>query len=201
MKSAEDRVPRPARTFGPAVREPPVLADPRRWGALIGIAGGLAFIFSYSPSLGLAASLGSTITGIGLAGVVLFTIYVRPTSLGPFREPSRMALGVYVGCVVGELTAIGAGSRLLTSLGQAELRPALISSVVGIHFLPFAWAFHERMFRRLGLALSGLGAGGLIAGFAGVSGAAEGAAVLGGLVMLTLLALYALGYFAHRSGS
>ena len=53
--------------YGPAVGEPPVLVDPRRWGALIGVVGGLVFIFSYAPPLGAAMSISAEITGIGLA--------------------------------------------------------------------------------------------------------------------------------------
>jgi hypothetical protein len=104
---------------------------------------------------------------------------------------------VYVGCVAGELLAIAMGSRLLASIGHAELRPALIAGVVGLHFVPFAWAFGERLFYVLGLALLGLGSIGLIAGYAGVTHAAEAAAVLSGLVMLALLAAHAHGLFAQ----
>ena len=182
--------------YGPAVGEPPVLVDPRRWGALIGVVGGLVFIFSYAPPLGAAMSISAEIAGIGLALTVLFGHYIRPTSLGSLREPSRTALLLYVCCVAGELAAIAAGSGLLTSLGHANLRPALIAGVVGVHFLPFAWAFGERIFYRLGLTLLVLSSVGLIAGYAGVTHAAEASAVLSGLVMLALVALHAQGRFA-----
>lgn len=89
--------------------EPPVLVDPRRWGALIGVVGGLVFIFSYAPPLGAAMSISAEIAGIGLALTVLFGHYIRPTTLGSFREPSRTALLLYVCCVAGELAAIAAG--------------------------------------------------------------------------------------------
>jgi len=184
------------RRYGPAVGEPPVHVDPRRWGALIGVVGGLVFIFSYAPPLSAAMSISAKIAGIVLALAALFGHYIRPTSLGSLREPSRTALVVYVACVAGELAAIAAGSQLLTSLGRANLRPALIAGVVGVHFLPFAWAFGERMFYRLGLALLVLGSVGLIAGFAGITHAAEAAAVLSGLVMLALVALHAQERFA-----
>ena len=182
--------------YGPAVGEPPVLVDPRRWVALIGVVGGLVFIFSYAPPLGAAMSISAQITGIGLALTVLFGHYIRPTSLGSLREPSRTALLLYVCCVAGELAAIAAGSRLLTSLGHANLRPALIAGVVGVHFLPFAWAFGERIFSRLGLTLLVLASVGLFAGYAGITHAAEASAVLSGLVMLALVSLHAQGRFA-----
>ena len=53
-----------------------------------------------------------------------------------------------------------------------------------------------RIFYRLGLALLVLASVGLIAGYAGITHAAEAAAVLSGLVMLALVALRAQGRFA-----
>lgn len=173
-----------------------MLVDPRRWGAVIGIVGGLVFDVSYAPPLGAVPSIGAGAIGLGLTLAVLFGHYVRPTALGPFRAPTRTALVVYVSWVAAELAAIAAGSRLLTSLGHANLRRALIAGVVGVHFLPFAWAFGERRFHSLGLALLVLGSVGLIAGYAGITHAAETAAVLSGLVMLALTALHAHGRFA-----
>jgi len=40
----------------------------------------------------------------------------------------------------------------------------LIAAVVGLHFIPFAWAFNERMFFWLGGLVCGLGTIGLLAG-------------------------------------
>jgi hypothetical protein len=134
--------------------------------------------------------------GVVLALVALVLLYVRPAPLGRFREPRRTALLVYGGCVLGELAAIAEGSRLLVSVGRADLRPALIAAVVGLHFLPFAWAFGERMFHRLGLALLVLGCLGLVIGFVGVPHAAGAAAVLSGVVMLSLLVRHARGRYA-----
>lgn len=185
-------------TGGVPSGEPPVFVDPRRWGALIGVVGGLVFIFSYTPPLAAAVSIAAKIAGIGLALTALFDLYVRPRSLGPFREPTRAARLAYVCCVAGELAAIAVGSRLLTSLGHADLRPALIAGVVGVHFLPFAWAFGERWFYGMGLALLVLGCVGLVAGYAGVAHAAEAAAVLSGLVMLALIVLHGHGRLAYR---
>jgi hypothetical protein len=186
----------PARPPDRAEDEPPVLVDPRRWGALIGVAGGLVFIFSYAAPLGALFSAVAKIGGIGLAATALFHLYLRPTPLGPFRSPRPGAVLVYLGCVAGELLLIAAGSRWLAGLGRGDLRPALIAGVVGLHFLPFAWAFGEPLFHRLGTALLVIGGVGLLAGFAGASLAAAAAAVLSGLVMLTLIVLYARGAFS-----
>lgn len=195
-----DRSVRPAaaRRYGPTVGEPPPVVDPRRWGSLIGLVGGLVFIVSYSSALGAVVSTAAWTAGAILVVAALVALYVRPVALGPMVRPSRLALVAYVTCVVAELALINIGSRALAAAGDGELRPALIATVVGLHFIPFAWAFHERMFFWLGGLTCGLGAAGLLAGVAGLARAAETAAVSAGLVMLIVITLYAAGRFARQ---
>lgn len=185
-----------SRRYGPAVGEPPLLVDPRRWGSVIGLVGGLVFIGSYSSVLGAAAARLAWTAGIALAVSALFAHYVRPVSLGPLARPHPLALAIYGGSVVGQLALIAAGTRALTATGHSELQPALIAAVVGLHFIPFACAFREPMFLRLGGAVAGAGAVGLAAGALGMPHAADAAAVLAGLIMLTIIATWALGRFA-----
>lgn len=71
--------------------------------------------------------------------------------------------------------------------------------MVGVHFIPFAWAFGERMFLLLGVFLAVLGGVGLVAGRSGVSHAAEALAVTSGVVMLAIIAAYARGTFASEA--
>ncbi|RMB61463.1 hypothetical protein EAX62_02110 [Tessaracoccus antarcticus] len=184
--------------FGPAVGEPPPWVDPRRWGSLIGLAGGMWFIAGYSPSLGPVVSVAALIAGLGLVGAALFFHYVRPVALGPLARPGLMALLTYGACVVGELVLISLGSQGLTATGHADLRPALIAAVVGLHFIPFAWAFGERMFYLLGSLVAALGTVGLLVGVMGVPRAADAMAVTAGLVMQVVILLYARGRFAPR---
>lgn len=186
----------PARPYGPAVGEPPVAADPRRWGSLVGLAGGMVFVASYSPALGPAVATVAWAAGVALVLASLFGHYVRPTSLGLPTHPRPLAMAVYGGCVIGEVVIIAAGSAALAAAGRDELRPALIATVVGLHFLPFSWAFGERMFLGLGSAVAGLGAAGLVVGGLGVRHSAEVAAVLAGFVLLGMSTLYARGRFA-----
>lgn len=103
---------------------------------------------------------------------------------------------IYLGTVVGELAVLAAGSRGLTAIGRTELQPAFVAAVVGLHFLPFAWAFREPMFLVLGGAVAVAGGVGFTAGALGVTNAADAAAVLSGLIMLGIIAAYALGRFA-----
>lgn len=184
------------RRYGPEVGEPPVFVDPRRWGSLIGLAGGLVFIVSYSGVFGTAVRVVASVAGAVLVLLALAAHYLRPVALGPMTRPRPLALATYVACVVGELALISVGSRALTAADHEELRPALIAAVVGLHFIPFAWAFQERMFYWLGGALGGLGVLGLLLGALGVEHAPEAFAVLGGFVMLIILTRYARGRFA-----
>ncbi|WP_129336988.1 hypothetical protein [Cellulomonas endophytica] len=189
------------RPYGPDVGEPPPFVDPRRGGSLVGLLGGMVFVGSYAPALGPVAT--AVAWTAGLAGVLLALVahYVRPVRLGPLVRPSRVALATYLACVVAEVVLIAVGSAALADAGRTALRPALVATVVGLHFLPFAWAFRERMFHLLGGAVAGLGLAGLLLGAAGVRRAAEVAAVLSGLVMIALVLRYARGGFAPASPS
>lgn len=190
-----------ARRYGPAAGEPPLWADPRRWGSLIGLAGGLVFIGSYSPPFGHVVWIAGWVAGLGFVAAALTSHYLRPVPLGPLTRPRPVALAIYGVCVIGELSAINLGSRALVAAGHDEWRPALIAAVVGLHFIPFAWAFHERMFYWLGGLVATLGAGGLLTGLMGIAHAADAAAVAAGLLMLIIITLYARGRFAPRPAS
>jgi hypothetical protein len=173
---------------------PPRFADPRRLGAVVGLTGAVVFAFSYSPAEPVA--LVARVLVAATVAAALWFLFVRPRPLGPFAPPRPARLAVYGACVVAEFALIAVGSRALESAGRGELRPALIALVVGLHFLPFAWAFSERMFALLGGALVVLGGLGLLLG----SGAAAVlAAVASGVAMALLLLAYALGAFAPRS--
>lgn len=190
-----------ARRYGPAAGEPPLWADPRRWGSLIGLAGGLLFIGSYSAAFGHIVWIAGWAVGLALVAAALMAHYLRPVPLGPLTRPRPAAVAIYGLCVVGELAAINLGSRALTAAGRDELRPALIAAVVGLHFIPFAWAFGERMFYWLGGLVATLGALGLVAGLMRTPHAADAAAVASGLVMLIIINLYARGRFAPSPAS
>jgi len=108
--------------------------------------------------LGVAVSTVAWVTGLVLALAALSAHYVWPVPLGPLTRPRPLALATYGACVVGELALISLGSWALTAAGEGDLRPALIAAVVGLHFIPFAWVFSERMFYWLGGLVLVLGA-------------------------------------------
>ena len=180
-----------------AVASPPPFADPRRIGAVIGLVGACNFVFSYAGGIGKAPALVAKFLVSLLALTALGALFVIPKWLGPFVAPRGWAIGVYGLCVVGEIALIGTGSKWLTASDKTVLRPALIALVVGLHFLPFAWAFKERMFYVLGGALVLFGLIGLL--FGTETGALM-AAVASGLVMAALISAYAWGVFARPAG-
>ncbi len=180
----------------PAGFAPPRFADPRRIGALVGLVGAVVFVFSYTPDLDGRVSTIARVLVVVLVVGALVLLFAFPRWLGEFVVPTTMAMVVYGACVVGELLLIRLGTAALSDNGHGSARPALIAAVVGLHFLPFAWAFKERMFYWLGTALLGLGLAGLGAELAGFGDTASSAAVLSGLVMALLVAVYAAGLFA-----
>lgn len=188
--------PSPPRRYGPEVGEPPPLVDPRRWGSVIGLVGGLLFVTSYSTVFGTAVAIALWSTGGALALAALFALYKRPVSLGPLVRLRPIALATYCGCVIGELALIAYGSHALVAAGHGDLRPALIAAVVGLHFIPLGWALDERMFFWLGGLLVVLGVVGLLAGATGIAHAANAVAVAAGLSLLVIITLYARGRFA-----
>lgn len=159
----------------------------------------MVFIASYSPVLGPVVRTVAWVAGLIGVVAVLFAHYMRPVSLGPLARPRPLALAAYSGCVLGELALIAVVSRALIAAGHSHLRPALIAAVVGLHFIPLAWAFQERMFLHLGGAVALIGATGLAAGALSVLHAAHASAVVAGLAMLTIIALYAQGRFAPHA--
>ena len=174
---------------------PPALVDPRRIGALVGLLGAVTFTFSSTDGWqGVPGALARALV-IGLVASTVVLLFLRPRHLGPFVPPTAGRIGVYLLCVGGELALIALGTRWLEQADRLELRPALIALVVGLHFLPFGWAFSERMFLSLGAVLVLLGGAGLLLGSAT---AASVAAVLSGVAMAGLLLAYSLGAFAPR---
>lgn len=157
--------------------------------------GACVFVFSYTPGFTDAWSVAARILTIVFVSATLWFLFAAPRFLGPFVPPRGWHIGVYVFCVVIEFALIAAGGRWLESVGELELRPALIALVVGLHFLPFAWAFKERMFYTLGGFLVLIGGVGLLIA---TETSALRAAVGSGLIMSFILLIYSLGLFAPR---
>lgn len=172
---------------------PARFADPRRIGTLVGLFGAYVFVFSYTP--GFADLLRVGVRALVICAIIatVWFLFASPRYLGPFTAPRGRQIGIYLLCVLMEFALIAFGTGRLTSIGKLELQPALIALVVGLHLIPFAWAFKEGMFYILGGVLAGLGGLGLLIG---TQSSALGAAVGSGLVMSLILLAYSLGMFA-----
>jgi hypothetical protein len=133
----------------------------------------------------------SLVAWVVALALYLWSAFVAVRVFPPLPGPRRGAGLVYVAGVLGMLGVIVAGSQLLRSQGQLELQPAVVVLAVGLHFLPFAWAFRAPVFALLGSLLAGLGVAGLILGWAWDPSAASVVAVLAGLGMLAVLVAYA----------
>ncbi len=176
---------------------PPRFTDPRRLGALVGLTGALVFVSAYSPSLDGHVSTLARVGAYALVAAAVLRLFAWPRWLGRFHVPRTAAVLTYLACVVGELALIRLGVLWLGDVGHLDARPALIAAAVGLHFLPFAWAFGERMFSWLGGSLLLLGTLGVAAEVAADVRAAPWAAVASGWAMALLLLAYAFGAFAR----
>jgi hypothetical protein len=157
-----------------------------RTARLIGAAFGLVFIWVNADVVGSPWSW--ILRGLGLViaicvGLALALARRPETDLAP----RSTAIRVYWWCVVAEVVALFAGTRLLDANGHGEYGVAWVAFVVGLHFLPFSWAWRHPEFRWLGITLMTLASIGAVLGAAGegdasialVAGVWSGFALLG----------------------
>lgn len=163
------------------------LWDPRVWGTTIGAAGGTVFVMVNQADLGDPWSTAAVGAWAGAFVAYLWFVLVVPRRFEPPAEVGRRAGLVYVLSVAGMLMFIRLWSELLDHADRSELRPALIATAVGLHFLPFATEFGTPMFWRLGLVLAGIGGAGVVLGWVVDGDLAAWAAVLGGVAMIVII--------------
>ena len=85
----------------------------------------------------------------------------------------------------------------LRNVGLPELLVAVTMMAVGLHFFPFAGAFREPFFTRIGIVVTAFGALALVLGLAWTLTATAAVAVVNGIVMVALLTHYAYGMRAR----
>ncbi|MDF8263855.1 hypothetical protein [Luteipulveratus flavus] len=166
------------------------LADPMHpsvLGSIIGGAGATVFVLVNRSSLPGAWPAVALLLWIVLVAAAVWTVLLRPRVLADPEPPSRFAGLVYLACVAGMLVGTVVGHALLAALDRTELMPAVVVLAVGLHFLPFAAAFHAPVFRWLGCGVATLGVVGLLWGWAGGAVAAAAVAVAAGLLMLAVI--------------
>jgi len=115
-------------------------------------------------------------------------VFGTPRVFGEMDPVGSRAGVTYLSSVIGMLVLIRLGTVLLGDASSVGLRPELIVVAVGLHFLPFAKAFHTPMFMVLGSLMTVLGAAGLVLGWVWDERAAAASAVVTGIVMLVVIA-------------
>ncbi|GEK79253.1 hypothetical protein ABA31_06040 [Agrococcus baldri] len=168
-------------------------ADPRRVGSSIAIVGGLVFAWSYgTDAVSEAWLLALRIVAVALAALCVWRLFLAPAALGAPATPHRFAWLLYLGSVAAMLAAIAGGRALLTGVDATHAAGSWIAVCVGLHFIPFAWAFRERMLARLGRVVAAAGIVGLALALTLGEPWGELGAVVAGVAQLTVLAGWAL---------
>jgi hypothetical protein len=158
------------------------------WGTVVGATGASVFVLA---NRGALAAPWPTVAAITWAGALLaygWFVFGRARVFGEVDPVAPRAGVTYLVSVVGMLVLIRLGSGLLDDAGRVGLRPALIVVAVGLHFLPFAKAFHSPVFGVLGSLMAVLGAAGLGLGLVWDERAASVSAVVTGILMLVVIA-------------
>lgn len=154
-----------------------------RLGSLIGAIAGAAFIFINSGETDAAGPV-RIIGLISFVAALQWGVLRAPDS--PTPEPPPGARRTYFLSVAAEIIAIPIGAAIINRVFERpELTVLWVVAVVGMHFLPFAEAFGEPVFRLLGAALVLIAATGAIVGVTtGSASAPAWFAVVAGATLL-----------------
>lgn len=131
---------------------------------LIGAGFGLGFVLANA-----AAAAAPWDLVLRIAGVLTFVV----GAVAAFRgrdlrlQPRPSAIRVYWLCVALELVVIVVAFRVLAVHDLQEYGVIVVAVAVGVHFLPFGWAWRAPVFAWLGLAMIALGLAGALLAVAG----------------------------------
>ncbi|MGJ6979684.1 hypothetical protein ACSDQ9_04015 [Aestuariimicrobium soli] len=166
------------------------LGDPRVFGTLIGAIAASAFVFANRGTLPAPWPLICLLVWlVAILGYLASNLLVRRYWL-PLTPPTPRAGLVYLASVVA-MVAVFVIGRLLLPDRLAHLQVSIVTMAVGAHFLPFAKAFAQPFFTRLGATMLVQGAVGFVLGFFWHDGPAA-LAVFTGLTILVMQTSWAL---------
>ena len=191
--------PRPVSSASTLARGFHRLRDPRVWGTVVGASGATVFVMENRGELANPWPVVAALTWAGAFFAYAWFVFVEPRVFIEIWPVGPRAGITYLGSVVGMLVLIHVGTALLADAGRDGLRPAVIVVAVGLHFIPFAAAFHTPMFKVLGSVMAVLGAAGFGLGWIWGDRGAAAAAVVAGVVMLVVITADA-GRSHRRSG-
>src|SRR4051812_16686999 len=143
------------------------------WGAII-----MSFFGSLFAALTLGFQLGWSGLWLGLPYIIFIAIALAAIIVirlpGQGITPSQRAEKVIMWSSIGEGVGLFLAANIVINLGHRQLLLPAMATVVGLHFLPMAFAVPFKPFYALGLALlaaAGLGfaiappTGGAVSGF------------------------------------
>jgi len=141
-----------------------------RTGSLIGGVFGLLYVMLNAGALpSPAAAVLQALAAAAFAGLLLTMRRVDGSSPSGVRPRAGFGRSYWL-VVAAEVVALAAGLLLLEGpLDRPQAAVAWVSLVVGLHFFALARIWKEPFFRRLGGAISLLGAAGLAAASASAS--------------------------------
>lgn len=158
-------------------------------GSIVGMVGASAFMLISRPELPEPLRVPVMAAWLLLLAATAWAVLLRRRVLPDLRPPEPSAGLVYFVSVAAMVFLIILAPGIVRTLDIAPAQPALVVLTVGLHFIPFATAFHAPVFGRLGIALSLVGLAGIIAAI--VWGPPWGSlcAVTAGVVMFVVLLL------------
>jgi hypothetical protein len=157
------------------------------WGAII-----MSFFGAVFAALTLAFGLGWRGLMLALPFAVFAVIALAAAAVirrpGEGIAPSKQAERVILWSTMGEGVGLFVASNLVTNLGHREMLLPAMALVVGLHFLPMAYAIPFRPFYALGIALLAAAAFGFVVGQQ-VGGTVAGSAGAAALWVAAVLAV------------
>lgn len=120
-------------------------------GSIIGAIAGLAFVLLNAGAV--PDSLIWRIAAVAAFAAIIWFVVLCGGAVAA-EPPSRTALRTYGFSVVAMVVAIPVGARVISNvLDRPNVVLVWVVFVVGVHFLPFAQAFHLSVFRWLSASL------------------------------------------------
>ncbi|MEO7070706.1 MAG: hypothetical protein ABI131_09475 [Nostocoides sp.] len=157
-------------------------------GSVIGAIAGLAFVLINAGTVP-APLLWRLVATSGFVAIIWFVV-LRGAEVDPV-SPSRAALRTYGISVAAMVVAIPLGATIITNvLDRPNAVLVWVVFVVGVHFLPFAHAFHLPVFHWLSASLVAVSVVGTVPALTSDSATAAGrTGVAAGFVLLLFSAV------------
>ena len=141
-------------------------------GSIIGAVAGLAFVLLNAGAV--PDSLIWRIAAVAAFVAIIWFVVLRGQVIAP-APPNRAALRTYGFSVLAMVVAFPVGARAISDvLDRPNAVLVWVVFVVGVHFLPFAQAFHLPVFRWLSASLVMISIIGAVPALASNSGTAAG---------------------------